>query len=198
MKAIVLPAAVALVAYASPAGAHIPAVSADCNRLTVELVDYEPGTIATVTIDGTTISHTFAGTWRHAAPYPPEQAHRWKVTVDNRGDGVRDEWDRTWQGTTTPCVAPTTTRVLTDLDLTPPSRPARPVAEMPAVENPPMVLERTPPSSPTAPADVVLAFTGTRSTGMLIGGWSMIGVGALLLAWQKRRLRTHRNGARMR
>lgn len=202
MKAIILPAAaVALIAIAQPADAHIPTVTADCRMLSVELVDYEPGTVASITIDGKTTRHTFTGDWAGGAPYPSDKAHTWKVTVDNRGDGVRDEWDQTWSGTTTPCVTPTTTRVLEDRDLTPPPTTTRHVAEMPVVINPPVVIDTQVverPSSPPPPADVVLAFTGARTTGMLIGGWSMIGVGALLLAWQKRRLSTLRNHPRRR
>lgn len=93
-------AAVALVAgvfivLGATADAHVPAVSASCDRLTVQLTDYERGSKVIVTVGGQKTTATFDGrytrTFTGTGPYT--------VIVDNNGEG----WDSEWSGVLAAC-----------------------------------------------------------------------------------------------
>ncbi|MCU1515072.1 MAG: hypothetical protein JWO10_2162 [Microbacteriaceae bacterium] len=98
----------AVVAVASPASAHTPTVTPSCTSLTVKLVSYEATGSATpnkvtVTIDNNQVENANYGTTfpQKSYPFTPSStAHQWKVVVD----AVGTDYDRTWTGTTTPCV----------------------------------------------------------------------------------------------
>lgn len=207
MKKIIastLVAAAALVGFAGGASAHTPKVEATCGQaspqLIVTLTQYEKR--STVTINGTVYPFN-GGIVKQVSLGDPKVSHAWTVTVDNRGDGVRDEWDRTFTGTIEACEkpVPTTIPILEDKDLTPPPvftvppkieyiHPATPpcvldgrydahspecdALNVPVVLNPPAVLDRQ-------PQPPVLAFTGSEATdraGLAVG---LFGVGLSLL-----------------
>ena len=105
-----------LLLTATPASAHVPAVTPSCTGLAVNLTQYEPGNGAnnrvTVTIDNTTTVVDFGGSYSNTYPWADTAGHVWSVVVDaNRTNGGNATgYDKTFSGSTQACrVVPTTT-----------------------------------------------------------------------------------------
>lgn len=157
-KLALVPAVAALGLLAiTTADAHVPKVAADCKGLHVELVDYEPGTVVTIVAGSVTEKHTFSGSYRQSFALPDSGS--WSVTVDNRGDGKRDQWDQSFTDRNPVCSKPTTTTPKVDVDLTPPTTipwvPLVTTTQPPAVE----VLD-SPPIERPAPKPIIIRHTG--------------------------------------
>lgn len=99
-----------LAAVASPSAAHTPSVSATCSTLSVSLQSYvssagspRPNKV-TVSIDSSTaVSEWFGSSFaRDFSLGDSARAHTWRVVVD----AVDNGYDRTFDGTTTPCAPP--------------------------------------------------------------------------------------------
>lgn len=97
---------------AGPATAHTPSISATCEKLTVNLTNYQgsgaPNTVRVV-IDGATRTETSFGS-SYAQVFTlgdPATSHTWSVavTASDDPDGSRG-WTISRTGTTTPCAPP--------------------------------------------------------------------------------------------
>jgi hypothetical protein len=103
-------ASVALLATAAPAHAHTPTVSADCAQLSVSLDSYRAGghhggsspNSVTISVDGTVVvAERFGRSFARTVAFADAAvAHPWSVVVD----AVDNEFDRTFSGTSTPCL----------------------------------------------------------------------------------------------
>lgn len=103
-------ASVAVLTTAIPAQAHTPTVVADCAQLSVKLDSYRSGghhgsgapNSVTITVDGAVVaSERFGRSFARTVAFTnPAVAHPWSVVVD----AVDNEFDRTFSGTSTPCV----------------------------------------------------------------------------------------------
>lgn len=101
---------------ALPAHAHTPAVSSTCAKLTVSLQSYsttqnnqKPNRV-TVVIDGSTAANESFGTsfGRDFSFSNSGVAHNWKVVID----AVDDGYDRTFTGSSSPCLPKDATAAL--------------------------------------------------------------------------------------
>jgi len=97
-------------ALASPAIAHTPSASADCETLTVHLVSYQTTNddptpnVVTVSVDGTEVANTrFGGSFDAKYPLGDKTIeHKWIVQIDALGT----QYDRNFYGTSTACTPP--------------------------------------------------------------------------------------------
>jgi len=112
-----------LATVASPAAAHTPTVSATCSTLSVSLQSYvssaespRPNKV-TVTIDSSTAASEWFGSSfaRDFSLGDSARAHTWRVVVD----AVDNGYDRTFDGTTTPCAPPAVKDASATLHTTP-------------------------------------------------------------------------------
>jgi len=124
--ASILVAAAAFVALAGPASAHTPTITSTCTTVTMNLTQYEAKSTVSVWLGGKLATKAAVFGPDYKQTYLLDKSLTYVVVVDNRGDGVRDEWDRTFTGKADPCV-PTTTVVLEHKDLTPVPTTSAPV-----------------------------------------------------------------------
>lgn len=213
----------ALVAFAAPASAHTPTITSTCTTVTVDLDQYEPGSTVTVQIGSSTPKTSVFGEAHYRATVALDPSRTYQVTVDNRADGVHDEWDRTWSSTAPPCVPTTTKPAPTVADLTPVAAPTTTIdycaalrgyftenpnapkvdgydqrcAPAPVMDAPTAVLD-SPPVIRATP-EPVLAFTGAgRSQTLAFVAEGLLFVGCGLLVWRKRCLRHAIGSSRIR
>ncbi len=108
-KLLIIPAALAsFLAMASPASAHTPTITAECESLSIDLKWYEQGSTVTVTIDGVSTTETFGPNWDDE--FTGQQS--WSVVVDNNGP-KQDKYDIERSGEFVDCTPATTTSMPT-------------------------------------------------------------------------------------
>ena len=109
---------------AAPASAHTPNVSATCSTLAVNLQSYawsqsnpRPNKVS-VTVDGANLAtEWFGGSFkRDFSLGDATKPHTWRVVID-----AIDNYDRTYEGTSTPCAPPTPKDAAATLHTTPAS-----------------------------------------------------------------------------
>lgn len=195
-----------LVARAIGADAHTPAVSVSCDRLTVQLTNYERRSTVIVTIAGTRTVERFDR--QYTRTFTGLGAYT--VIVDNNGDGYDSEWSgmltTCGSGATGPAPttstpssgatgpAPTTTSTSTTtpkvIELIPPIT-APPTTAVQVIALPPVVT--TAPAQVLAAVEVplpptVLAHTGPdRAETLAIIGLCLLGTGGSLYVAARRR-----------
>jgi hypothetical protein len=112
-------------AVAAPAAAHTPSASATCSTLSVSLQYYastnenpKPNTVS-VSIDrGSATSQAFGSSFvRDFSLGDSTKAHSWRVVID----AVDNGYDRTIEGTSTPCPAPLPRDAVASVQITPPT-----------------------------------------------------------------------------
>ncbi|MGH8965771.1 MAG: hypothetical protein ACRDXB_10655, partial [Actinomycetes bacterium] len=96
-----------LVATATSASAHTPAVEDSCTSLKVNLTQYS-GAAVTVTVDGATVAQEqFDRAWDRTFELDGATAHTWTIDVDARDGRNGTQYDWSGSGSTEPCP-PTT------------------------------------------------------------------------------------------
>lgn len=176
------------------AGAHVPAVSASCDRLTVQLKDYERRSTVIVTIGGAQTTERFDRNYTRTFT----GLGAYTVIVDNNGDG----YDSEWSGMLTACgsgatgptpttstpssgatgPAPTTTSTSTTtttrvIELIPPIT-APPTTRVQVIDVPPVVT--APPAEVLAAVEVPLPPTVLARTGIAAGAGASIGLALII------------------
>lgn len=172
--------AAAFVAMAHPASAHVPLVTATCRNLTIELIQYQPGSTVTYTIDGVPTTIAFSTNDFRAVALDPTKDHAYSVVIDNRGDGLHadDAFDATFAGTTAACEVPATVITVPSIKLLPPTPVATPITPAPPGKI----------ATPVIPDKPVLAVTGARTNALILVGsfFLTFGVSFVLLGRRAR------------
>lgn len=146
---------------AAPASAHTPAVSATCSTLSVSLQSYawsesnpRPNKVS-VSIDGTGVaSEWFGGSFsRDFSLGDAARAHTWRVVVD-----AVDNYDRTFEGTSTPCAPPTPKDAAATLHTTPATCTAGATLVLDGTAN----ATWSTPTRTTGPGDYAVTATATK------------------------------------
>ncbi|KJK44204.1 hypothetical protein UK23_30165 [Lentzea aerocolonigenes] len=181
MIAVTATAALASLALATPASAHVPTAKAECVEdkavLTVDLRYYAPAEKNTVLVkDGDKVlaDLEFGATYNKKFVADGTVAHTFTVTV-RAYDDKKYDLDGTYK--TPPCVQkpPTTT--------TPPVTTTTPAVT--TTTTPPVTTTAPPPAGPQPQPP--LANTGASTTALMLGGLGLLAAGAVTMLLVRRR-----------